>query len=355
MTSTLPLQHAPQSLCLLRLSAIGDCTHVVPLVRTLQKHWPETNITWVIGKAEYQLLKDLDGVEFIVFDKSRGWRAYLDLRRQLKGRQFDVLLHMQVAMRASLASTLIKAPLKLGYDQDRAKDKQSLFTNARIAAVSQQHVLDSFFEFAKALGLHERELRWDIPIPDSAKSEIDRVLERSQKLLVINACTSNRSRNWRNWKAEYYAEVIDYAAETYGLHTVLSGGPDNIETEMAAAIVRHARHTPTNLVGQTSLKGLLALLDRAVLMVSPDTGPAHMATAVGTPVVGLFATSNPYRTGPYLSLDYAVNAYPQALKTEYDLDVDRAAWGQRVRNPEAMNFIKVSSVCRMIDTVLNRR
>ncbi|MGM0564599.1 MAG: glycosyltransferase family 9 protein [Pseudomonadota bacterium] len=349
MKSTLPFSTPPKSLCLLRLSAIGDCTHLVPVVRTLQQHWPETKLTWIVGKTEAQLVGDIEGVEFIVFDKSRGWRAYADLKKQLAGRRFDALLHMQVAMRASLASLLVKAPIKLGYDKARAKDNQSLFTNARIAAVPRQHVLDSFFEFTRALGLEERELRWDIPIPPSARKSLSAKLGAPGRYLVINACTSNRARNWRNWRPERYAEVIDYAAEQYGLHCVLSGGPDAIETDMARAIEGHCRHKPANLVGKTGLKELLALLDGAELMISPDTGPAHMATTVDTPVIGLFASSNRFRTGPYLSLDWAVDAYPQALKDECGLSVEEAPWGKRVRHPEVMDFIQASSVCAMLD------
>ena len=88
----------PASLCLLRTSALGDVTHVVPLVRTLQARWPETRLTWLIGRLEHKLVGDLDGVEFIVFDKREGRAAYRAVREQLDGRRFDALLHMQVAL-----------------------------------------------------------------------------------------------------------------------------------------------------------------------------------------------------------------------------------------------------------------
>jgi|GEM_PF-4085020 len=88
---------APQSLCLLRLSAIGDCTHMLPIVHTLQRHWPQTRLTWIVGRTEAALVGDLPGVEFITFDKQAGLRAYLDLYHRLAGRRFDALLLMQVA------------------------------------------------------------------------------------------------------------------------------------------------------------------------------------------------------------------------------------------------------------------
>ena len=138
MKPSLPLAQPPKSICILRLSAIGDCTHVVPMVRTIQKHWPGAGITWIIGKLEASLVGDIEGVEFIVFDKSRRFRALADLRRALAGRSFDVLLNLQVALRASIVSLFVKATVRLGYDRARARDGQRFFTNHR--TVSYTHL-----------------------------------------------------------------------------------------------------------------------------------------------------------------------------------------------------------------------
>ncbi|MGL5047226.1 MAG: glycosyltransferase family 9 protein, partial [Shewanella sp.] len=129
------------SLCLLRLSAIGDVCHAVAMVQAIQRHYPELNITWVIGKLEYQLLKHLPGIEFVIFDKSQGWRSYVSLRKALKGRRFDVLLHMQVALRATLASLAISATVRIGFDRARAKEGQWLVTNHRVEPLATPHVL----------------------------------------------------------------------------------------------------------------------------------------------------------------------------------------------------------------------
>ena len=120
-------------MCLLRLSALGDITHVLPTLRTLQKHWPRTKITWIIGKIEYQLVKDIPDVNFIIFDKKEGISAYFSLKKQINhiniDRPFDILLHMQLSIRASIASLFIPADIKLGFDSARAKDLQSVFCN----------------------------------------------------------------------------------------------------------------------------------------------------------------------------------------------------------------------------------
>ena len=160
----------------LRTSALGDVTHVVPLVRTLQRQWPQTQLSWIVGKLEHQLVGDIAGVEFVVFDKRQGLNGYRDVRSKLGARRFDALLHMQVALRANLLSTLIHAPLRIGYDAARAKDLHGLFINRRIPARSGEHVLDALGSFVEPLGLKQTEVRWDIPIPDAATEFAERHL-----------------------------------------------------------------------------------------------------------------------------------------------------------------------------------
>ncbi len=135
----------PQNICILRLSAIGDTCHVVPVLRTLQQAWPASRFTWIIGSLESRLMKSLPDVEFITVDKRASRAARGALARTLGSRRFDVLLHMQLALRASLIARQIRATIKLGFDRPRARELQWLFTNQRIAARSREHVLDSFF------------------------------------------------------------------------------------------------------------------------------------------------------------------------------------------------------------------
>ena len=351
---SLPFTTAPKSLCILRLSAVGDICHTVPVVRSIQRQWPETHITWIIGKLEASLVGDIPGIEFIIFDKGRGWRAYTDLKSQLKGQHFDALLQMQISIRSSLASLLISADIKLGFDKARANDYQWLFTNARIPAKSRQHVMDGLFGFAQTIGVTDIEPHWDIPIPIEAQDFVAQHLPGDKPVLAISPCSSNRARNWRNWSAEGYAQVADYAAEKHGMQVVLTGGPSQLEKDYGEKISTLCKHTPINLIGQTNLKQLLAIIQRADAIITPDSGPAHMATTVGTPVIGLYVTSNPNRSGPYFSEQWVVNKYPEALKAELGKTVDEASWGQRVRSAEAMARISVEDVKEKLDTVLAR-
>ena len=346
------MDRAPESLCLLRLSALGDVTHAVPVVRTLQRAWPDTRLTWIIGRLEAELVGDLPGVEFIVFDKARGLAAYRDLRRRLGGRRFDVLLQMQVALRANVAGRLVRAPVRVGFDRARSRDGHGLFVNRRIAPHPRAHVLDGFFDFLRALGIEDRELRWDIPVPPPAAARAAERLPADHRYLAINACTSARVNNWRNWSAERYAAVAEHAARVHGLRTVLTGGPAAAERQMAEAIAARAPGDLINLVGATRPKELLAVLDRASVAIAPDTGPLHIAAAAGTPVIGLYATSNPGRTGPYLWREHVVDRYPEALAAESGLTPATARWGRRVRDPAAMQRIGVADVTRALDQLM---
>jgi heptosyltransferase I len=352
----LPFTEAPHSLCIVRLSAIGDTCHTVPVVRAIQDAWPSTQLTWIVGKTEHSLLRDLEGVEFVVLDKARGLAGYWDVRRALAGRRFDALLHMHASARANLASLLVRAKMRIGFDKARARDQQWLFTNVRLRARRERHVMDGLFEFAELIGVKQPEKpRWDIPVGAGDVAAIAPHFASGKPTLVISPCTGQRFRNYRNWRADWYAEVADYAAQRYGAQVLLTGGSTTIEQSYGREIDAAARWRPRNLIGTTSLKQLLALLARATVVLCPDSGPAHMATAVGTPVVGLYATSNRHRTGPYFSQELVVDKYPEAVAREFGRPIEALRWGQRVRDPAAMSLITVADVIVKLDAAFAAR
>jgi heptosyltransferase I len=344
----------PESLCVIRLSAIGDCCHTLPVLRTVQAAWPATRITWIIGKTEHGLMKGVDGIEFITFDKARPWASLLEIRRQLAGRRFPILLHMHASMRANLVSAVVRAGRRLGFDQRRARDYQGLFTTEKIPQRAGQHVMDGLFSFLEYLGIAERSLRWDIPVADEDRAFAAGRCGSGAPVVAISPCSSQRFRNYRNWRAENYAAVVHHLQHEHGAQVLLTGGRTDIEREYGAAIGQAAPRPLVNLIGGTSLKQLLAIIDRADLVICPDSGPAHMATAVGTPVIGLYATSNRHRTGPYFSQDLVIDRYPEAVQKEFGIPVAELRWGQRVRDPDAMDLIRVEDVIAKADEVLRK-
>jgi len=267
----------PQSILLVRLSALGDVTLMLPVVRTIQHFWPETKITWLIGRGAFHLLEGVEGVEFIVVDKPKNISDYKALRRLFQKRQFDVLLATQASLRTNLIYPLINAKLKLGFDRRRARDGQWLVTQQRIP-FKQQHLMDSFFSFIEMLGLHEKVIRWDLPLSKADYQWAETIVNEfsvAQPLIAIN---SGASKKERNWSAAHYAGVIKQAQTRWQANFVLTGSHSKTEQQLAQEIMRLLPNRKIiNLTGQSTPKQLAALLQRVKLLIAPDTGPVHIA------------------------------------------------------------------------------
>lgn len=341
------LKTPPASICILRLSALGDVTHVLPLIHRFAKVWPDTKLTWVIGAFEHKLVQDLPNVEFITLNKKAKLAGMNAVRRQLRGRRFDALLHMQVSLRANLVSTLVRSPVRIGYDAARSKDLHTLFINQRIAARGGEHVVDAFQSFADSLGAPTTALEWAVPIPDEDRAWAQEQLGGKDSFL-ISPCSSH---TLRNWNADGYAAVADYVAREYGLQTVLCGGPSELELVMGDAILAKTATTPLDLIGRDTIKRMLALLSQSKALLSPDSGPAHMATCTNTPVIGLHAASNPDRSGPYKSRQWCVDAYNEACRSYLKVPATDAPWGAKVEKAGVMDLIRVETVIERIDAL----
>ena len=328
----------PQSLCLLRLSALGDVTHVVPLVRTLQRHWPQARLHWVIDKGGFKLLEGLEGVTFHTYDKKTGLAGMRALRAELPAEGFDALLQMQVALRANLLSAFIRARRRIGYDRGRSKDLHGLVINERIPDRPGIHVLDAIGSFCEPLGLKQTSVTWDLPVPADAHA-----WARAQwpadamRTLVISPCSSHERRNWY---ADRYAAVADHAA-AHGWRIVLCGGRSELERQTADAIIGAMQAPVLDLVGKDTLKQLPALLARADLVMTPDSGPMHIANAMGSAVLGLHAASNPLRSGPYSSVRYCVDRYDDAARRYKGRPASALKWGTKIEHDGVMALITV--------------
>jgi heptosyltransferase I len=344
-----PLQHV----CLLRLSAIGDTCHALAALRALQAAWPQTRFTWIIGKLEAKLMAAvLPELEFITFDKSATLKELWRLRLSLRGRRFDLLLDMQLSFRASLVSSLIDAPIKLGFDRERARELQWWFTNARIPPAAAEHVLDSFMGFVRACGIEPAKPFWDLTLPPDALEYARGIVSDERPTLAISPCSSHTARNW---SAERYAAVADYAVTAHNMRVVLVGGRSVIEKKMGAAICAAARAPLVNQIGKDTLPQLLGLLARSTVLLSPDSGPAHMATMVALPVIGLYAATNPARAGPYYSRQWCIDKYDAAAQKYLGRQAAQLPWTTKIERPGVMDLISVSDVTAKLDALLKDR
>jgi len=333
------------SICIMRLSAIGDVSHVVPVVHAIRKHLPQAKITWVIGKPEARLLSGLPGVEFIVFDKKGGLDAIRQLRQTLKSRKFDVLLHMQVAARANLLSKLVKSPLRIGWDKSRWRDRHQWFINQSVVSVPEQHQVDAFLEFAHALDVPTGPPEWNLPVSEQDINWAKQVLGEGPPILMISPCSSHPLRNWR---ATRYAEVADYAISKLDMRVVLSGGPSELELKTGREIESAMQYKAQNLIGKDTINQSVALLKQAAVVLSSDSGPAHLASALGIPVIGLYAATPSKRSGPYNSLELCVDKYTEAARKFRRKEPQELRWGQRIECPGVMDLIETGDVLKKL-------
>lgn len=339
----------PSSLCLLRLSALGDVCNTVPLVRAIQRAWPQTTLTWIVGKPEYRLVHDLPGVEFIVFDKSGPFAGFRTARRQLRGRRFDTLLLAQVSQRSSLLAALVRAERRIGFDRARARLGHGLVIGERIDAVPFQHQVDAFLEFARYLGVPTEGVDRRLPVPDEALAFAREQQPRPGRAVIISPASSHAPRNWH---PEGYAAVADWVIEQTARPVILMGGPGETERALGEAIERAMRNRAVNLIGRDTIKQALAMFERAACVIAPDSGPAHFADAMGTPVVGLYAATWARRSGPAGSLEHTVDRFAQAAGEFAGRPPEKLRWGKRLERPGVMSLITPEMVIEKLRPLL---
>jgi len=353
MTATsLPLASPPQSICIVRLSALGDVTHAVPVLRAIQDQWPETRVTWITSPLEHKLLSLIDGVRFVVVDKRAGWRGYWRLRKQLAAERFDVMLQMQTSARANFTGACVSADIKLGWDKRRARDGHRLFMTHSVPPTRFEHQLQGHLSFARSIGLDTQKFRWDFPITADAAAFVEQQVPADRPVLVISPCSSHPARNWR---AERYAEVADHAVARHAMTVVLSGGPSKLEAEIGDAIVARMKSPAINLIGKDTLPQLVALLQRADLVICPDSGPSHLANAMATPVIALHASTWSRRSGPYGSLELCVDRFAEAAQKFRGKQPEELRWGTRIEDSGVMDLIEPAQVIERLDFAMQRR
>lgn len=302
------------SICIVMMSAVGDAVHVLPVVNAIKREHSAARITWVLQPGPASLVGGHPAVDDIVmFDRSRGWRAFADVRRELMQRRFDLLLDLQVYFKAGLVTALSGAPIRLGFDRPRARDMNWLFTNRRIPVNPVQHVQDQYFEFLAELGISPDPVEWRLgPWEEELDWQSEWVARIGRPYAAIVVGTSKSDKDWI---PERWAAVCDLLENEYGLRAVLVGGYSDREREAAARILSVAKQPPFVALG-SGLRTLVSILDAASVVLAPDTGPLHMSVALDRPVIGLIGYSDPRRTGPYRRFqDLVIDAYHDAGET----------------------------------------
>jgi heptosyltransferase I len=298
----------PRRVGIVMLTALGGAVHVLPVINAIKRYNPAARVTWVLQPGPAALVRGHRAVDDIVlFDRARGLRGFLEVRRELRRRPFDVLLLLQPYLKAGIVAALARAPVKVGFDRARAQDLTWLATNRRIPPRPRQHVQEQFLEFLEFLGVPREPLEWDLgPWPEEREWQAQFFASVRRPAAALAIATSNPERDWI---PERWAAVADTLVDRYGLSPILVGAAGEREQRIAAEIRAHARHRPIEALG-SGVRKLVSIIDGSALTISLDTAPMHIATALGRPVISLMANADPLRTGPYRRFgDLVVDAF----------------------------------------------
>lgn len=334
------------TVCIVMMSAVGDAVHVLPVINAIKRRYPHSRVTWVLQPGPASLVRGHAAIdEIIIFDRSKGVTAFRDVIAALRAREFDLLINLQVYFKAGVITAFSGTPRRLGFDRARARDANWLFTTERIPAHAVQHVQDQYFEFLRELGVDPEPVEWGIgPWEDEREWQRGFVSQFDRPIASIVVATSKPAKDWLS---DRWAAVCDILSTKYGLQPVLVGGDSEREHSAAATIISLSKSRPYSSLG-SGLRRLVSILDASELVLSPDTGPLHIAVALDRPVISLMGYTDPRRTGPWRRFhDLIVDAYhdpgeagPVTMETKHDrmpritveqVETRIAAWADRYR------------------------
>lgn len=301
----------PGNVCIILLTGLGDVVHGLPVVNALRRAWPGTRITWVVEPMPAGILRPHPAInEVIVYEKKRGVAGVLDLRRRLARERFDIAINFNIYFKSIFATLFSGARERWTFGRDRARDGVWLAGNRRLPPRPRRHTQDMFLEFAAALGVDPYPLEWRLVITAAEREQQRCLLEQldGRRAVAVVPASANVKKDW---PAQRYVDVVNAIEHDLGARAVLVGGPGTREVRAARYIEAHASRQPLWMLGD-GVRRLIWIMDACAAAVCPDTGPLHIARAVGTPVVGLFGHTNPWRVGPYRAYeDLWIDAYTE--------------------------------------------
>jgi lipopolysaccharide heptosyltransferase I len=299
---------------IVKLSAIGDVIHTLPALNALRAHYPRAHITWLVEEAAADLILGHRALDRVIVSGRKRWirelkgprrrQALAEMRRflhELRDTRYDMIIDFQGLLKSALLVWLARGDRKIGFDQGMQHQEHSyLFLNERIPPVDMEvHALTRGLMLIEALGVSAPRITYDVPVTGADHKRVRNLLERhgidgGRPLVAINPVALWETKLWRN---DRFATLAEHLIKAKGVNVVFTGG--SADRAVNDAIGAMMTVPAVNLAGQTSLKMLAALYRRAAMLITTDTGPMHLAAAMGTPVVALFGPTAPWRTGPF--------------------------------------------------------
>lgn len=287
----------PQRLLIVKPSSFGDIIHTLPALDALRRHWPQAQIDWLVKEEWAELLRGQPALRELVllpktFDQ---WRS---LAQSFPARRYDVVIDFQGLLRSGVASWLTRAPARIGFAG--AREASRWFYTARIAcAPAVLHAVDRNLDLLRQIGVPAAPARFPFAVPAESAGWAQALCARERigaadKIVVLHPAARWRTKRW---PAERFAQVADRLAANPGVRIIFVAGGE--QAGQVDEVMRQVSGKVVNLAGRCTLLELAALLKRAHLAISNDSGPMHLAAALGTPVIGLFGPTDPRRVGPY--------------------------------------------------------
>jgi len=299
---------------IVKTSAIGDVIHTLPALHALRSHFPDAHITWVIEEAAADIIIDHPELDRVLVSKRKRWvhtlqhgpdrlRAFKELRAfisELRDTHYDLLIDFQGLLKSGILVALSRAKRKVGFGRGMEHAECSyIFLNERVPAVDMNiHALKRGLMLLESIGIKTDEVVYNLQPSDKHYLQVKTLLrtlgiKEPSRVIPINPVATWPTKLWNNGG---FAQVADWLVNQ-GYHVVFTGGKG--DKQIIDAIISLMKNPAASLAGETSLKTLAALYKRAPLVISTDTGPMHLAAAMGTPVVAVFGATAPWRTGPY--------------------------------------------------------
>jgi heptosyltransferase-1 len=311
------------NILIVKLSAIGDVIHTLPALNAIRKAYPGAQITWLVEEAAHDLVKNHTALDRVLISKRQRWlrelRSPLFLSaikevygfiKELRDTHYDMILDFQALLKSGILIALARGKRKIGFGKGLEHMEYSyLFLNERLPAVSMEHhALSRGLMLLNALGIPAPEVEYNLPISVHEHQKVEDLLRRyglvnPGKFVVVNPVAKWESKLWSN---RNFSQLADRIITKYDAGVVFTGSLEDRRT--IHQIKAGMREPAINLAGETTLKMLAALYAKADVVVSTDTGPMHLAVAMGTPVVALFGPTAFWRTGPYGSGHQVVTA-----------------------------------------------
>ena len=299
---------------IIKLSAIGDVIHTLPALNAIRNSFPDARITWLVEEAAAGFVENHEALDRVIVSKRKKWgknllspfclstiKEIFSFIKELRDSKYDLVIDFQGLLKSGVLAGLCRSKRKIGYDQGMEHMEYSyLFLNERIPPVDMNnHAIIRSMMLIKVLGVITDKIIYNLPVFETNRKMADDLISRSglkkiKPLVAINPMAKWETKLWNNIK---FAKLADLLIEKLGAGIIFTGSRQDQKT--IQDIIFHMQGNAANLAGATSLKTLAGLYEKTDFVISTDTGPMHLAAAMGTPVVALFGPTAPWRTGPF--------------------------------------------------------